>query len=632
MRSFLSFSIPASCHPIFYLRKRNLQQHVNSVIKKVASKDHRRHKQWLYHTRHFRERLARRSIVDYRSGRKGSSPTASLKTTLIAPLKPKPTKKEMLIERLLEVAHPYKSQRNALQKLRRRHSNKHSLFLLICNNDSYLLRTLEEWPGLHTHLTPESVAEGALHLWGNSFRKFDVCLIEVSTYDAGLILNAFDAAVPSFRAGTEVLFLWHDRLGFDLRYAETIIAGVLALHETHFDLHHTDSHASAIAAEWLPFARAQSFRSMLGGPRAIFGLVFGGSAAVIARLLEPFKQDKSPEYLGQDTNSITVSTTLSAEILFKAQLKASQHRATKGSRFSREYKEIDLYFNASPQFTKWIVKSGTLKEAFVVVDVGVLGGESLRWHFLGDHLVVHGFDAAKEAIAELRARSPEKNKFYYPTAIGNEDGERIFFFDHLHPTDSSFYGTSDSCRESRLVEIRTLDSLLMKGAIPQADFLKVDVEGFERDVFLGAQKLLSGGVLGVEVETNFETSIDYPKSHFSAIYDLLLGPGLKLFDLNFDRKLQPTYAQMERPASSVAGAGIPSTFNMLFARDLIAERDGKQYYERPPTEPTVDQILKMMVICELFGLSDVAVELAQLFSKRLKPRMDVEQAIELLNM
>jgi FkbM family methyltransferase len=618
--------------PSLLSAQRNLQQHVNSVVKNLPSTDHHRHKQWLYHRRHFRERLARRSIVEYRSGRKGSSPTARFKSTPIASLKPKPTKKEMLIARLLEVAHPYKSQSNALQKVRRRHSDKNSSFLLICNHDSYLLRTLEEWPGLHTHLTPESVAEGALDLWGNSFRKFDVCLIEVSKYEADLILNAFDAAVPSFREGTEVLFLWHDRLVSDLRYAETIIAGFLALRETAFDLHYTVSRASAIATQWLPFARAQNFRSMLGGPRAIFGVVFGGSAAVIARLLEAFKQDKSPKYLSQDTSSITVSTTLSAESLLKAQLKASQHRATKASRFSREYKEIELYFNTSPEFTKWIVKYGALKEAFVVVDVGVLGGESSRWHFLGDHLVVHGFDAAEEAIAELRARSPGKNRFYYPTAIGNEDGERIFFFDHLHPTDSSFYGTSEGWRDSRLVEIRTLDSLLMKGAIPQADFLKVDVEGFERDVFLGAQNLLSGGVLGVEVETNFETSIDYRKGHFSAIYDLLLGPGLKLFDLNFDRKLQPTYAQMQRPTDSVAGAGIPSTFNMLFARDLIAEHDGKQYYERPPIEPSVDQILKTMVICELYGLSDVAVEIAQVFSERLQPRIDVEQAIELLNM
>jgi FkbM family methyltransferase len=610
--------------------ERNLQYHVNSVLKNLPPIDHRGHKQWLYHKRHFRERLARRAAFEYRSGRKGSVSTVSVKSVPKAPLEP--TKKEALVRRLLEVAHPYKSRCNALGKLGCRHSDKNSSFLIICSDDSYLLRTVEEWPGAHTHLTPESIVEGALNPWGDSVRKFDVCLIEVSTYNADLILDAFDAAVPRCREGTEVLFLWHDRLGLDLQSAETIIARVLALRHTDFDLHYTVSRAHAIATRWLSFARIQNSRSMLGGFRTVFGLVFGGSAAVIARLFERSKQNKVAKYLGQESSSITVSTTVSPKILFKAQWKGWQHRATKASLVSRESKDIDLYFNSGPEFTKWIVKLGALKEAFVVVDVGVLGGENPRWHFLGDNLVVHGFDAVREAIVELRARSSEENKFYHPMAIGSEAGERIFFFDRLHPTKSSFYETSESGAESRLVEIQTLDSLLIKGVIPQADFLKVDVEGFERDVFLGAQNLLSGGVLGVEVETNFETSRDYPKSHFSAIYDLLLGHGLKLFDLNFDRQFRSADAEMQRPAGSVAGAGIPSTFNMLLGRDFVAERDGKHYYERPPTVPTVDQILKMMVICELYGLSDVAVELARVFSKRLKRRIDVEQAIELLNM
>src|SRR5262249_22737781 len=157
------------------------------------------------------------------------------------------------------------------------------------------------------------------------------------------------------------------------------------------------------------------------------------------------------------------SAKVSPEILFKAQLKQRQHRATKASLLSRELKHVDLYINTNPEFTKWIVKLGALKEAFVVADVGVLGGESPRWHFLGDNLVIHGFDAISEAIAELHARRPEKNKFYHPMAIGNEDGERIFFFNRLRPTNSSFYETNDSGVESRLVQIRTLDSLLKKG-------------------------------------------------------------------------------------------------------------------------------------------------------------------------
>ena len=60
--------------------------------------------------------------------------------------------------------------------------------------------------------------------------------------------------------------------------------------------------------------------------------------------------------------------------------------------------------------------------------------------------------------------------------------------------------------QRRLVPMRSLDSLMAEGAIPQADFLKVDVEGYEADVLAGAKEMLAGGVLGIEVETSFMTS------------------------------------------------------------------------------------------------------------------------------
>ena len=100
---------------------------------------------------------------------------------------------------------------------------------------------------------------------------------------------------------------------------------------------------------------------------------------------------------------------------------------------------MDIFFNTNPEFTKWMVGTGALHEPFVVVDVGVLGGESPRWQFLGDHLVVHGFDAIKEVIDDLSAKNARpRNKSYHWFAIGNEDGEREFFFKSSNPTSSSF--------------------------------------------------------------------------------------------------------------------------------------------------------------------------------------------------
>ena len=295
---------------------------------------------------------------------------------------------------------------------------------------------------------------------------------------------------------------------------------------------------------------------------------------------------------------------------------------------------MDLFFNENPRFTEWLVDSGGLREPFVVIDVGVQGGENPRWRFLGDHLIVHGFDAIKEAVDELARKNKAGNKTFHWLAIGDEDGERKFFYKPSNPTNSSFYEVSGSDVQSRTVPVRKLDTLLRDGIIPRADFLKVDVEGFEKDVFRGASDLLGAGVLGIECETNFRTSIVYPESHFGLIHGTVLRHGLVLFDLNCNRIPRAAYQQARRrrnlPALPPEGCGMPATFNVLFCRELAAERDDSLYYSRMPPPPSVDQILKTMAIYELHGFNDVALETAVAFTKELGQRIDVERAIDLL--
>ena len=297
---------------------------------------------------------------------------------------------------------------------------------------------------------------------------------------------------------------------------------------------------------------------------------------------------------------------------------------------------MDIFFNTNPEFTRWIASSGALQEPFVVVDVGVLGGESPRWQFLGDHLVVHGFDAIKEVIDELSDKNAKaSNKRYHWFAIGNEDGEREFFFKPSNPTNSSFYRGPEPELQSRRVPVRKLDTLFRDGVIPKADFIKVDVEGFERDVFFGARELLAAGVLGVESETNFSSSATYPDTHFGLIQQVLLQHGMFVFDINFNRVPRAEYhearSRRNLPQVPYEGTGKPATVNVLLCRDLTAERDGGLYYAKLPPPPSVDQILKAMSIYELHGLNDIAVDTAARFANELGQRLDVERAVDLLS-
>src|SRR5262249_43764500 len=102
---------------------------------------------------------------------------------------------------------------------------------------------------------------------------------------------------------------------------------------------------------------------------------------------------------------------------------------------------MDLGVNHNADFTKWVVSAGLLAEPLVLIDVGVQGGENIRWRPLSDHLVVHGFDPIEEAVRKLieenRGRS---NRHYHCMAVGNADGEQPFYFNPVNPFESSMYG------------------------------------------------------------------------------------------------------------------------------------------------------------------------------------------------
>ena len=118
------------------------------------------------------------------------------------------------------------------------------------------------------------------------------------------------------------------------------------------------------------------------------------------------------------------------------------------------------------------------------------------------------------------------------------------------------------------------------------------------------------------------------------IQDVLLQHGMFVFDLNFNRvpwaAYQEARSRRNLPPLPSDGTGKPATFNVLFCRDMTAERDGGLYYPRLPAKPSVDQILKAMSIYELHGLNDIAVKTAVEFSDELHRRLDVERAVDLL--
>jgi FkbM family methyltransferase len=312
---------------------------------------------------------------------------------------------------------------------------------------------------------------------------------------------------------------------------------------------------------------------------------------------------------------------------------------------------VCLYHHPSPPFTNWIIENGLLEENFVVIDVGVQGGEVPRWNSLGDRLEFYGFDPITEVIEDLR-REGRPGRTYFEMGLGDEDGEREFFVANnsfgssfLSSSTTELFGDPKIRRGARTVSMRRLDSLSASGVLPRADYLKLDCEGFEPCVLRGGRAYLAAsGPFCITSEANFHLAPFFPRTHFQAINEILVEHRLLVFDFsNIASGTRRSYAaaRRERPwpePDPLSGAphldvGPPGVLDVVFCRDFVAEALNPASYSFagvPAEPPGIDRLIKAMINFELYGLMDCAFDIAVHFRERLQQRLDVDKAMELL--
>lgn len=169
-------------------------------------------------------------------------------------------------------------------------------------------------------------------------------------------------------------------------------------------------------------------------------------------------------------------------------------------------------------FSLWIPKSGSgaliyyqglsepetarflarlLQPGMVFVDVGAHFGEytvmAARW--VGRQGLVHAFEPQPDTFALLEknvAASALENVTLNPWAVADLDGEAVFW-ERAEPASSSLASTRPpdaAVRRVYCVPVCTLDAYCRQRQLTP-DVIKVDVEGAERLVLLGARELCS---------------------------------------------------------------------------------------------------------------------------------------------
>ena len=175
----------------------------------------------------------------------------------------------------------------------------------------------------------------------------------------------------------------------------------------------------------------------------------------------------------------------------------------------------------------------------VCLDVGANTGQTI------DDLLatlkspwIYSFEPSSSVFKVLASRDYGKKVYLFNHALGSENQEREFI-NYKSSTLSSFLQL-DSNKKNRfrdieeenreVVQIKTIDTFLSQHHIEKVDLLKVDTQGFDLDVLLGAEKAFKAGIINyVLIELNFVEMYEEQAAARDIIY-LLEDNGLFLID------------------------------------------------------------------------------------------------------
>lgn len=307
------------------------------------------------------------------------------------------------------------------------------------------------------------------------------------------------------------------------------------------------------------------------------------------------------------------------------------------------------FMNPNPLMLRDLVGRKVFEDhPLVVADVGASGGIAPAWRFFGDDLMAFGFDVNAGECERLNAKTANPNVRYFPLRLGFDGYADLFPEDKLRAA-GLFRGNMFNNRSSskwakeinagldrrnrgprpELVSDKTsLDAFFVDRPEVRVDFIKIDTDGDDYEVILGARQMLtSHPVLGVMIEAQFHGANHEHANVFANIDRELRGMGFSLFNLDLRR-----YSRKDLPAPFRHDIFAETETGQLSWADAVYFRDAAQkgYEQRTGVSLSSVQGLKLACLYELFNLPDCAAEAVNFFLPALEPSLDPASLLDRL--
>lgn len=155
---------------------------------------------------------------------------------------------------------------------------------------------------------------------------------------------------------------------------------------------------------------------------------------------------------------------------------------------------INLFFKGSYEQANIDYISSMIENTGHIIDVGAnIGYNSICWSIMHPNIFIHSFEPGKETFDLLKFNT-QKNKrdniILVNAAVSDKSGTAVFY----HCSDNAYSSLKDTKRKEIVatyeVKVLTIDEYVKANDLEQVSLLKIDVEGLEHNVIVGAKDTL----------------------------------------------------------------------------------------------------------------------------------------------